>query len=86
MDVCKTQAQKMMEFITKNVYFTCQDIMRITKTTAPHNVVRRLKKNCKIADELIHRYDIIDDGKGNKARVYKQYKQYKYEGLLDNAG
>lgn len=81
MDVYKTYADKMMDFLTQNIYFTAQDIMRITKTTAPHSVIRNLKKKCKIAEEWIQSNKKLDDGKGNIVNVTKQYKQFKFEGL-----
>ena len=63
---------KMMEnYISEHPQFTCQDIMRITNTTCPHNVVRSLRRKFKISFERLR----------NKT-TGKDYHLYTCEGVL----
>lgn len=48
-----TYVKMMEDYLTEHKQFTCQDIMAITKTTCPHNVVRDLRRKFKITAERI---------------------------------
>ena len=66
-----TYAKMMENYLTEHKQFTCQDIMAVTKTTAPHSVVRDLRRKFKITFEDL-----------TNAKTGKNYRLYTCEGAL----
>ena len=69
----KSYVEKMKDYISENIFFTNQDVIKITRTTCPHGVVQSLRRIYKITDEYI-------------TKNGKRFKLYKYEGRIRNSG
>lgn len=75
----KSYAKKMQEYIDKKTdkSFTTYEIQKVTNTTCPHSVVQDLKKIYKLSESWEQSCKIE-----NGAKVYKNYKLFKVEGLI----
>ncbi|MBS4760980.1 MAG: hypothetical protein KHX03_09815 [Clostridium sp.] len=81
MKVYKPHPQKLLEWVKNHVYFTHNDILRITKCNCPYSVLRALRRQAKISEESKTKKEKLVDSKGNVVNVTTRYTLYKFEGL-----